>query len=70
MHSADTTNAHLMLISQVCLQVIQLSAVEVAKPTLVRFDFIVLHHVHMQVFSTTTGESAFVAAKHNAFKVT
>lgn len=68
--SGLATNPHLMLITQVCLQVTQPSAVEVAQPTLVGFDVIVLHHVEMQVLSTATCESAFVTAEDNALKVT
>lgn len=64
------TNPHLMLISQVCLQVAQQSAVEVAQPTLVGFDVIVPRHVQTQVFRTAACESAFVTAEDNALKVT
>lgn len=59
-----------MLITQVCLQVAQQSAVEVAQPTLVGFDVIVLHHVQSQVFGTAAGESAFVTAENDALQVT
>ncbi len=59
-----------MLITQVCLQVTQPNAIEVAQPTLVGFDVIVLHHVQTQVFSTATCKSAFVTAEDNALKVT
>lgn len=63
------TNPHLMLITQVCLQVAQPSAVEVAQPALVRFDVIVPHHVQTQVFSTAACESAFVTAEDSAFEI-
>lgn len=66
---ASATNPHLMLITQVCLQVTQLSAVEIAQPALVGFDIIVLLHVQMQVLNASTRESAFVAAEDDASKV-
>ena len=59
-----------MLITQVCLQVVQLSAVKVAQPTLVGFDVIMPRHVQTQVFSTAACESAFVTAEDDALKVT
>lgn len=59
-----------MLIAQVRLQVAQLRAVEVAKPTLVGSDVIVPHHVQTQVFSIPTCKSAFVTAEDDALKVT
>lgn len=63
-------NPHLMLIAQVCLQITQLGAVEIAQPTLVGFDVIVPHHVQTQVFWAATGESTFVTAEDDALKVT
>lgn len=63
-------NPHLMLIAQVSLQVTQLSAVEVTKPTLVGPDAIVLRHVHTQVFLAATCKSAFMTAEDDALKVT
>lgn len=64
------TDPHLMLIIQVCLQVIQLRAVKVAQPTLVGFDVIMLHHVQTQHFSTATCKSTFVTAENKSLKVT
>lgn len=58
-----------MLIAQVSLQVTQLGAVEVAKPTLVGLDVIVLRHVHTQAFHTAARERAFVAAEDDALEV-
>lgn len=66
----SAANPHLMLIAQVSLQVTQLSAVEVTKPTLVGPDAIVLCHVHTQVFIAATCESAFMTTEDNALKVT
>lgn len=59
-----------MLITQVCLQVAQPSAVEVAQSALVGFDVIVPRHMPTQVFSTAACESAFVTAEDGALKVT
>lgn len=59
-----------MFITQVCLQVAEPSAVEVAQPALVWFDVIVLHHVQTQVFGTAACEGTFVTAENNALKVT
>ena len=59
-----------MLIAQVCLQVVEPSAVKVAQPALVRFDVIVLHHVQMQVFGTAACEGTFVTAENDALEVT
>lgn len=67
--SASATTPHLMLITQVCLQVTQLSAIEIAQSALVGFDIIVLLHVRLQVLSTATCECAFVAAEDDASKV-
>lgn len=59
-----------MLIAQVSLQVTQLSAVEVTKPTLVGPDVIVLRHVNTQVFRAAARKSAFMTTEDNALKVT
>lgn len=55
-----------MLIAQVFLQVCESGAVKIAEPTLVRFDVVVPHHVQAQVFLTTAGEGASVAAEDDA----
>lgn len=47
-----------MFISQVCLQVTQLCAAEVAQLTPVRLDIFMLHHEQTQVFAITAHESA------------
>lgn len=59
-----------MLITQVCLQVAQPSAVEVAQSALVGFDVVVPLHVQTQVVGTSARESALVTAEDDALKVT
>lgn len=58
-----------MLIAQVCLQLAQPSAVEVAQPTLVGLDVVVLRQVQTQVVGTPAREGALVTAEDEAFEV-
>lgn len=61
---------HLMLITQVCLQITQPGAVEVAQPTLVGSEVVVPRHVQAQVFRAAACESAFVTAEDDTLEVT